>query len=489
MDYSKYKAESAPPKPKATINSFKSFGYSLNTAVSDIIDNSISAKANIVCIEAKWDGLDSYLTITDNGDGMDILELKNAMTPGSKNPEDEREKSDLGRFGMGLKSASFSQAERLTVLTKRENTEFVHRAWYLDVMEDEWVLYNIISDEKFINNFPFTKGTTVLWEKLYELVPKEQFREDDKKIKEDFYSKITSLRRHLELTFHKYIEKKELEIILNENLIEAWNPFLSDNGTVVQEDFIGDGIDVKLHLLPHVKNIDSLEVRSNYERLDLIKYQGFYLYRNNRLITHGGWYGLFKADEFSKLARVEVNIGNQFDKQWSVDILKSRASPPIDVLAQLKVYARIARNKSAEVYRSKGRKRKIRVKKEEEYEFSPVWNAIENINENKASYSINKKHFYVKELLNKDSISSDELKKLLNLISNNIPINSILYFQNKDSNLNENFDESEVSNELVELAKEVYQHYKDKGFEHGKCLTFLLMTEPFDKMPQITELI
>jgi HSP90 family molecular chaperone len=116
----KYKAENARPNPKSTINSYRSFGYNLSTAIADIIDNSISAKSSTISIDFLWNGLDSYITITDNGLGMNLDELILAMTPGSKDPEDKRDEKDLGRFGMGLKTASFSQCKRLTVVPKEK---------------------------------------------------------------------------------------------------------------------------------------------------------------------------------------------------------------------------------------------------------------------------------------------------------------------------------------------------------------------------------
>ena len=98
------KAEIATPNPKSTINSYRSFGYNLSTAIADIVDNSISANSDEIYLEYKWKGSDSYILILDNGVGMNNEELVLAMTPGSKNPEEERGEKDLGRFGMGLKT-------------------------------------------------------------------------------------------------------------------------------------------------------------------------------------------------------------------------------------------------------------------------------------------------------------------------------------------------------------------------------------------------
>lgn len=126
------KAEIVKPNPKSTINSYRSFGYNLPTAIADIVDNSISALADKICIEYKWLGRDSYIIISDNGKGMNRDELVLAMTPGSKDPEAQRDEKDLGRFGMGLKTASFSQCKRLTCVTKQLNYATIKRCWDID---------------------------------------------------------------------------------------------------------------------------------------------------------------------------------------------------------------------------------------------------------------------------------------------------------------------------------------------------------------------
>src|SRR5690349_3391180 len=133
----KFEAEEAHPKPKSTLNSYRSFGYSVQTAIADIIDNSITARAKNIWINYVWDGSKSYLSILDDGLGMDLIELIDAMTPGSKNPQDNRESHDLGRFGLGLKTASFSQCRRLTVVSKKKDTILIKRCWDLDYVNEQ----------------------------------------------------------------------------------------------------------------------------------------------------------------------------------------------------------------------------------------------------------------------------------------------------------------------------------------------------------------
>jgi HSP90 family molecular chaperone len=161
MEYKK--AEIANPSPKSTINSYRSFGYNLSTAIADIIDNSISANAKEIHIEYKWDGQNSYILILDNGDGMNCEELVLAMTPGSKDPEEERAENDLGRFGMGLKTASFSQCKRLTCISKKTGYAIIKRCWDIDFVnqENEWRLLDSVSNETFLDKIE-NSGTLVL---------------------------------------------------------------------------------------------------------------------------------------------------------------------------------------------------------------------------------------------------------------------------------------------------------------------------------------
>ncbi len=134
--------EIATPRPGALIESLRSIGYDLPTAVADIIDNSLTASARQVDIVFHWAGANSWICILDDGIGMPDRKLFEAMRPGSQNPLQTRSSNDLGRFGLGLKTASFSQARRLTVITKTTRGSIAVREWDLDYVEreDEWRL-------------------------------------------------------------------------------------------------------------------------------------------------------------------------------------------------------------------------------------------------------------------------------------------------------------------------------------------------------------
>ena len=164
------------PDPEATIESIRSLGYDLNIAVSDLIDNSITAKSGNIWILHKWDGKNSFVAIYDDGAGMDNDELFNAMRLGSKSPIVEREPGDLGRFGLGLKVASWSQCRILTVTTKNNSGKISQRKWDIDYVskQNSWVL--LTNTDKTSNSIITNligkgdTGTVVLWQNLDRLI-------------------------------------------------------------------------------------------------------------------------------------------------------------------------------------------------------------------------------------------------------------------------------------------------------------------------------
>ena len=209
-----YQAEAAVPSPKSTINAYRSFGYNLSTAVADIIDNSVSAGADKIFLEYEWKGKDTYLSILDNGVGMNKDELVLAMTPGSKDPAEERSANDLGRFGMGLKTASFSQCRKLTVISKKTGYSVIKRCWNLDFINsiNSWILLDFVSNEKFIQKVDAQKsGTLVLWESLDRLVG--DVSEENDHVEKALRREMITVRNHLALVFHRFIEKKTVQIL------------------------------------------------------------------------------------------------------------------------------------------------------------------------------------------------------------------------------------------------------------------------------------
>ncbi len=307
----------ATPRASVLIESLRDIGYTLDAALADIVDNSISADAKHVRIFAECDPERSpVIAIVDDGAGMSEAELIEAMRPGSRSPLDERGSADLGRFGLGLKTASFSQCRRLTVVS-RSGTGTAAATWDLDFVaeRDEW-LVQLVDDPASV---PFTgelgdRGTLVLWEKLDRLrdtaTPDAEWR--------DFDKAVHQASRHLELVFHRFLSGEpntpRVAMSLNGASLEPFDPFHSKHPAVVREPNdpevfrLGDH-DIKLQTftLPHHKRLTPAEWDHYGGPEGYVRNQGFYLYRARRLIVWGTWFGLAKQTEMTKLARVRID--------------------------------------------------------------------------------------------------------------------------------------------------------------------------------------
>lgn len=479
------KAEIAKPNPKSTINSYRSFGYNLSTAIADIIDNSISAGTDRIFLEYKWKGKDSYITILDNGCGMHKEELVQAMTPGSKDPDEERNEKDLGRFGMGLKTASFSQCKRLTCITKKENYAIIKRCWDIDFInqENEWQLLDYVSDELFIDKIANQKsGTLILWEKLDRIVGEAE--STNEKVKKAFYDEMVTVKKHLSLVFHKFIESKSLKIFFQNDEIEANNPFLLhlDPKPEMGQPEQFDNVEITYFILPHMSEIGKEEYEKTGGSLGWFEQQGFYVYRGSRLLVAGDWLGFQKKRDYSKLARIAVNFSNIGDFNWKLDIKKSTATPPIEIRKELDRISKIAITKSAKIYNWRGQKDIDRIRVSN---YQPLW-LDEKTREGIKKYKINRQHPIIKTLL--DTEKTKLLQKALKLLEENVPIELILSNQNEDPSLHELEKQIEKpTDELINLAIELYNIHISQGVPASLARQQIMNAVPFNLYPLINE--
>jgi hypothetical protein len=481
-----YKAENAQPNPKSTINSYRSFGYNLSTAIADIVDNSISANAKKIDIDYKWNGKDSFISIIDNGNGMNLEELVIAMTPGSKDPDEVRNENDLGRFGMGLKTASFSQCKRLTVITKKLGYKTIKRCWDIDFINEveEWVLLDYISDSSFLDLLDkYDSGTVVLWENLDRIVGRAQ--KNNETVKNAFYEEMSRVKEHLSLVFHRFLENNKIQLSSNTHLIEPWNPFLYNLITKPEMGLpakIGDNVNVTYYILPHMSRISPEEYEKSGGPLGWFNQQGFYIYRGDRLLVSGDWLGLEKKRDYSKLARIAVNFPNTGDFAWNLDIKKSTATPPIEIRRELSRIARAAIKKSAKVYNWRGQKSIS--DHQESIGVEMLWNDKTN-REGIKKYKINRKHPIIKQALELEN-SNKIISKTLKLIENNIPLELILYNQNEDPSNHELEKISEIPNDdLIQLAIDLYKINISNGIPDSLAKQQIMNSVPFNLFPLI----
>lgn len=476
-------AEKIIPNPKSTINSYRSFGYNLSTAIADIIDNSISAEAKNIEIEYKWLGQNTYIAILDDGVGMNKDELVLAMTPGSKDPEDIRDEKDLGRFGMGLKTASFSQCKSLTCITRKEGLNTINRCWDIDYINktNEWRLLDKVSNESFLRKIDNQKnGTLILWEKLDRIVGDANI--ENESVKNALYDEMQTVKSHISLVFHKFIESKKIKILFQEDVIKAQNPFLLDLTPMPEmgptEKF--GNVEITYFILPHMSSIGKEKYEKSGGSLGWFQQQGFYVYRGDRLLVAGDWLGLAKRKDYSKLARIMVNFCNSNDFDWNLDIKKSTATPPISIRRELSKHANIAIKKSAKIYNWRGQKNIDLEGLGAKHE--PLWRDEKNRDGIK-KYKINKKHPIISELLKRDNRL---LKKALKLLEDNVPIELILSNQNEDPGFHELEKSDELpSDELINLAVELYEIYLNQGITVNLAKQQIMNSTPFNLFPLI----
>ncbi len=324
----------------------RDLGYSLETAIADLIDNSISAEATTVEVFCEPLAEVPVLIILDNGNGMNHDELIAAMRHGATHPRDERSPKDLGRFGLGLKTASFSQCRSLTVASKKDNI-YSAAEWDLTLIDkaDEWILKLLDSNE--INDIPYVEllgnhGTAVIWRDLDRLLEGETGNRKAEIVNE----KLDILERHLSLVFHKYLSgevrgRDRLRISVNGHTVEPFDPFCRKNSYTrhLPEEVVHIGssvVTLQPFILPHHSNLTAQEYDFYQSRGDFISNQGAYVYRNQRLMTWGDWFRLIPKGESTKLARVEINFPNTMDEAWTIDIKKSRSRPPFPVRERLR---------------------------------------------------------------------------------------------------------------------------------------------------------
>ncbi|WP_164280925.1 ATP-binding protein [Stenotrophomonas indicatrix] len=335
------------PSAARLLESMRDIGYSFESALADIVDNSISAGARMVEIfnDIHADG-SPFLAILDDGRGMRSSELTAAMQHGSRSPRDVRAATDLGRFGLGLKTASFSQCRRLTVAS-RVDGDLAARSWDLDLVlkKDQWLLKVLEPEEieaiPMINLLPST-GTLVVWQGLDRLDPFENSSDDALVALNDLFA---NARSHLALTFHRFLaQQKEgaVSLRLNGSPVLAADPFaqhISPSSDAHEAEIIrmaGSTVTVQAFTLPHHQHLSPEQMSAIELGSSLTETQGLYVYRAGRLIAGGTWLGLVRKSELTKLLRVQVDVPTSLDSEWSIDVRKSRMRLPSVVRRRLR---------------------------------------------------------------------------------------------------------------------------------------------------------
>ena len=480
-----YKTEIITPQALDIITTTRAMGYTTESAVADIIDNSIAAGANR--IEIFFPPEASYIKISDDGCGMNYRELIDAMRYG-KNPEDERKTTDLGRFGLGLKTASFSQCEKLTVISKKNNIisglrwdplflKNNHSAAWAAIVIPQAKATDYISDS-FLNCSP--NGTMVIWENLSLMLAGESNPSQSLSLKMD------SVRAHISLVFHRFLAGedglKKLTITINNKILTPRDPFLKKKSTRISQtqkievpELTNKSITVEInkYLLPSPSKITTAEREMICGKTNnLISTQGFYVYRNKRLLVWATWFKLAPKKNTSQLSRIQIDIPSSMDKLWSLDVKKSSAKPPEIIRKSLKSLIDYSMTKSKKTFQGKS-------SAETNPEYSHFWNRIINPDES-ISFSLNKENPMIVEF--SDKLSGKEQKsfsQILYFIEQFIPINTMLVDMEEERELH--FDDDErIKEEVEKKATDLLDITEDR-----KIIDILEKSEPFVKYPEI----
>jgi len=416
-----------PPSAACLSASMRDLGYSLETAIADLVDNSISASADSIEIICDLSGAQPIVVILDNGEGMTEGKLLDAMRHGTVNPRQPRSSRDLGRFGLGLKTASFSQCRSLTVVTAEDGVR-CGAEWNLDRIDaaDDWILS--ILDDADLRALPYvdrisTHGTAVVWRQLDRLVEDQDGHGRDEIVSE----KLDGLGRHLSLVFHRFLSGDvkgypRISIAVNGHPVEAFDPFCRRNPAtqMLPEEVVRlGGAEVRLqpYVLPHHSRLSAREYDFYQSRSDFISNQGAYIYRNGRLMAWGDWFRLVPKGEATKLARVQIDFPNSLDEDWTIDIKKSRARPPHAVRERLRQIIAKITARSVTVHRGRGQ----RLFQETD---APLWERYAD--HGGIRFAINTQHPLIVSLGAKlQPDDADSLRVLLDSIAASLPVEMI----------------------------------------------------------------
>jgi hypothetical protein len=353
------------PSANRLIGSLRDIGYDLPVAIAELVDNSITAGAQTIQIDTTFAGADSWIRLTDDGLGMSEKTLIEAMRFGTRRAYTV---NDLGKFGLGLKAASLSQCRRLTVATRTSigGPTKVAR-WDLDHIEatDRWEVIRLRSRDCQLATIPLRngRGTVVLWERLDRIL---RFKSHDGQRALNELTRLASeIEQHLAMVFHRFLAREArrrlpLKIVMNGRSIDSWDPFARQESDtqVLREQRLAlvNGqtarIAVRPYVLPseaHFSSPMAHRVAAGPGRWN--RQQGFYFYRNDRMIQGGGWNRLRTSDEHTKLARISVDFLASEDQLFELNVSKTQVRVPNGLRPELATIASSVARVAQDVYR------------------------------------------------------------------------------------------------------------------------------------------
>lgn len=480
-----------PPSADVLMDSMRAIGYTFNAAVADIVDNSISASSTRVNIFVSPTPSDIYLAFLDDGEGMDKEELKAAMKYGSRSKNEERKQNDLGRFGLGLKSASLSQCTELIVATKK-NGIISSASWNLKVVKESknWTLLEL--EENEINELPCIdklkeeeQGTLVIW-RDFDVIRQITNGQEYNGLTDD----VDDACDYLGLVFHRYILSNRLKICVNDLPIEGIDPFLESNKktetgkpndiTIKDEKGIEQHIKVTTYLLPYLKDLTESDKKKLGGVARINTMQGFYVYRNDRLIIYGTWFRMSYRNELAKYARIRVDVPSALDGIWKIDIKKQNAELPPIIKRQLQKCV-----ESANFSSRRKNEHRLTLKSDDK---DAIWQ--KNLTREKhAVYKINRDSPLIRQIMQSAEPSDvSKINLLIDSIEKSIPFHD-MYTDEANDNIEVELNEEDkmlLASNAISLIK---QKEMITSVTEKEAVNEILAIDPFKRYPELKEIV
>jgi hypothetical protein len=468
---------SNPPVAEDLMETARSFGnYDLALSLADLIDNSITANATEIKISMDFNDRDPVISVSDNGRGMSNSQLFVAMRLASQNPNTKKDANDLGRFGLGLKTASFAQASCLTVVSY-DGKNYAGARWDLENVAD-WGMEVFDAEEVkslfFDKDFSASK-TEVTWTKLNRLTENGTISE------RQFNELMIEAIDEISLVFHRYLAgevkgRKKLNIVVNENELEPLDPFYTHHPACqeLQTENIpinGARIQITPYILPHFSKLKPNEYDKLAGREGHVKNQGFYVYRNYRLIIKGTWFKLVPHGELSKLARVRVDIPNSLDSEWKISVDKSEVQIPTALKKRLRDLLSRITFSSNKVFTTKG-KNVIDTK------ITQIWDQL--LNKGKMSFAINQTHPIIDGFLSGlDKSTRQQFIGVLRILQEGLPLAAMHVAMNDRPD--QIVQSATGPEELLPIVALHVQNRLSSGVSQNEILASLEITAPFSE--------
>jgi hypothetical protein len=471
-----------PPHPFALIEAMRSIGYTPPTALADLVDNSVSAHATLVKIRVappKAEQTGGTATVEDNGNGMTPEGLAEAMRWGGEGPQKVRNADDLGRFGLGMKTASISMGKKLTVATRaKPGAAIAILRWDLDhVTKHGWQMLDGADElaepeiaRSIIGQDPKATGTTVVVSELDRVEVRSALQSQREKNQAALTRKIST---HLGMVFHRFLANGTV-IRLGDSAISPWDPF--ESAALKDKEQLGDGVVVSSYVLPHHSNLlDDVYARLSGP-LGWTAHQGFFVYRANRLIVPGGWLRLFSPEESCKLARIKIDLPNALDAGWKLNVMKSSLAPPSWQLASLERIGEATRRHAMAVYNFRGERQAPATANGAETTGNSFWN--QETAKETVRFRINRNHPVVQTL--KQSVKEPAVAEaFLRAFERLLPLEAILQDPKRTTNGAVPSNSPEDVQKLAQLAKKAVRVLRTQGHSQDEAIKLVLAAEPF----------